>query len=147
MKVNLSINSSVKDTVINIETNEITDEIMQLINMLENFEKLDKIIAVKNDRKYLLSIKEVVRFYAQDKKVYLTHNNEDYIVKYYLYELEEKLDKNMFIRVSNSEIMNINYIESLDTSFSGSIKVKTKTGIITYVSRGYLKEFKKILNL
>ncbi len=147
MKVNLSINNSAKDTVINIETNEITDEIMQLINMLENFEKLVKIIAIKNNKKYLLNIKEVVRFYALDKKVYLTYNNEDYVVKYYLYELEEKLDKNMFMRVSNSEIMNINYIESLDTSFSGSIKVKTKTGVITYVSRSYLKEFKKILNL
>ncbi len=147
MKLNVSINNTVKDTVINIETNEINDEIMQLINMLENFERIDKIIAIKDNKKYLFDIKDVVRFYALDKKVYLTYSNEEYVVKYYLYELEEKLDKNMFIRVSNSEIMNINYIESLDTSFSGSIKLKTKTGIITYVSRSYLKEFKKILNL
>ncbi|WP_067142801.1 LytTR family DNA-binding domain-containing protein [Oceanivirga salmonicida] len=147
MKINLVINEKIDETTLTIETNQITDEISELLKLIENYKGFDKIIAIKDDKKYILEVSKIVRFFSQDKKVYATYSDEEYIIKNYLYELEEKLDNNKFIRISNSEIMNLDYIESFDTSFGGSIRIKTKTGIFSYVSRGYLKRFKEILNV
>lgn len=145
MKVNVVLDKDVKETEITIKTNEIDDNLRDLISVLENI-KISKIIGEKDNKKYLLDIDKIVRFYSFDKKVYASYNGSEYLIKQRLYELEEKLNKSKFIRISNSEIIAIEYIKRLEISFGGSIKLETTVGIITYVSRSYLKKFKEIIN-
>lgn len=148
MKINVVINKDILEDTITIETNEINDDIKELINILGKYNSYNKIIGIQDNKKYVLDFQKIVRFYSNQKKVYLTYfDNTEYIVKYFLYEIEKMLVGTKFIRISNSEIINIEYLESLETSFSGSIKLTTSTGVITYVSRKYLKNFKDVLKI
>lgn len=146
MKINIKENKNFKEDEITLEIKEINPNIIEIINFIKNYNINNNIVGLIEKEKYLLDLDKIVRFYSNQKKTYATDNeNREYIIKNYLYELEEILNLKKFIRISNSEIINIDYIESLDTSFYGSIKLKTKTGLVSYVSRTYLKNFKEKL--
>ena len=59
--------------------------------------------------------------------------------------MEERLDSGMFVRISNSEIVNIEQIEKLDMSHAGTIKMYLKNQDETYVSRRYVSKIKEVL--
>ncbi len=75
----------------------------------------------------------------------IKRKNGEYKSRIRLYELYERLNKNKFIKISRYEIINLDYVKKLDLSFKGTIAVEFKNGSISYVSRRYLKEFKKAL--
>ena len=56
--------------------------------------------------------------------------------------MEEKLDKTRFVRISNSEIVNLRKIKRMDTSITGTIKMYLEGEIETYVSRRYVSKIK-----
>lgn len=64
-----------------------------------------------------------------------------------MYELEESLPSGDFVRISQSEIVNIAAIKKLDLSFSGTISVQLKDGSRYYVSRRQLPAFKSKLGI
>ena len=64
-----------------------------------------------------------------------------------LYELEERLDRKAFVRVSHSEIVNWKRVTALDLSLSGTIRVTLEGGVVTYVSRRYVKKIKEVLGI
>ena len=69
-----------------------------------------------------------------------------YQVRLRLYELEERLD-NRFVRISNSEIVNLKKVKSLDLSFVGTICMELSNREVSYISRRYVSKMKKILGL
>ena len=71
----------------------------------------------------------------------------EYALKFRMYELEEKLDKNCFVRISNSEIINLKKVKSFDLSLTGTICVKMKNGRVTYASRRYVSKIKQVLGI
>lgn len=64
-----------------------------------------------------------------------------------LYELEERLDKGSFVRISNSEIINMKKVKGFDLSFTGTICVSLSNGTTTYVSRRYVAKIKQVLGI
>ena len=70
-----------------------------------------------------------------------------YTVRLRLYELEERLDRRTFIRVSHSEIVNWERVTALDLSLTGTIRVTLEGGTATYVSRRYVKKIKEVLGI
>ncbi|MEE3451384.1 MAG: LytTR family DNA-binding domain-containing protein, partial [Acutalibacteraceae bacterium] len=69
------------------------------------------------------------------------------ILRQRLYELEEQLNKYSFVRISNSEIINLKKVRNFDLSLSGTICVTLSDGTATYVSRRYVSKIKKVLGL
>lgn len=49
--------------------------------------------------------------------------------------LEAKLDENIFFRINRGQIINLSFIEKLDTWFNGKLKITLKTGEVMEVSR------------
>ena len=91
---------------------------------------------------------EVLRFYGEDKEVRAQAlGGEIYTVRLRLYELEERLDRKAFVRVSHSEIVNWKRVTALDLSLSGTIRVTLEGGVVTYVSRRYVKKIKEVLGI
>jgi len=74
-------------------------------------------------------------------------DNGEYNLKNRLYEMEEKLNKSYFIRISNSEIINLKKVKNFDLNFTGTICVKLSNGTVTYVSRRYVSKIKEILGV
>lgn len=61
--------------------------------------------------------------------------------------MEERLNSNYFIRISNSEIINLKKVKNFDLSFTGTICVELMNGTTTYVSRRYVSKMKTILGI
>lgn len=146
MKVNLVINPDIEEEKIDIFIKEATDEIFEIIGKL-NKENLTKLIGIKDDKKYIIDTKNIFRLFSINKKIYFSTNENEYLSNKKLYELEEQLNSNKFIRISNQEIINVDYISHLDFSFNGNIKVIFKNKYVSYVNRSYIKNFKILLNI
>lgn len=102
----------------------------------------------REERAYLLHTARLVRFYGQDKAVFAQDEaGESYEVKSRLYELEGKLDRHTFVRISNSEIINLKKVTALDLTLSGTIKMTLQGGTVCWVSRRYVKKIKEALEL
>lgn len=89
----------------------------------------------------------VLRFYAEDKGVFCQTGKGTFTVRQRLYELEEQLAGARFVRVSNSEIVNLDRVTGLDLTLAGTIKMTLEGGTVCWVSRRYVKKIKSALGL
>lgn len=146
MKVSVEISSEIKDPYAVIYADRITDEIQDIINQFDNLrtapitalQNEDNIVILKPDEIYMIRVE------AGDTIVY--GKNNKYRSRKRLYELESQLDK-QFMQISKSTLINLSYMDSIEAGFNGTLLLKLKNGCKDYVSRTYLKEFKKYLGL
>ena len=101
----------------------------------------------RGEEKLLLSQERFLRFYADGKGVSAQTESETFTVRLRLYELEERLDPVRFVRISNSEIINLDRVTSVDLSLSGTICMTLEGTVKAYVSRRYMKKIKETLNM
>lgn len=87
----------------------------------------------------------VLRFYAEDKGVLCQTGKGIFTVRQRLYELEQALAGTKFVRVSNSEIVNLDRVAGLDLTLAGTIKMTLEGGTVCWVSRRYVKKIKEAL--
>lgn len=146
MKVEIIIDESLDEDKVTIYAKEYSKDIENIRDMLTD-RLLDKIVAFYDKEIFILAFDEIIRIFAQDGDVFVKTSNKSYKVRLTLTELEKRLDKKKFIRISRSEIVNIDYIKRLDLSFIGTIAVEFTNNEVSYVSRRKLKDFKKILGL
>lgn len=55
--------------------------------------------------------------------------------------------KSSFVRISNSEIVNLRRVNNFDLSYAGTIRVSLNNGDTAFVSRRYIPKIKKVLGL
>lgn len=95
----------------------------------------------------ILEQETISKIYACDGKVFAKTQNCEFLLKMRLYEIEERLDKSCFVRISNSEIINLKKVKSFDLSMSGTIYVVMQDRTVAFVSRRYVQKIKKTLGL
>jgi len=146
MKVHVEIDSNCKETEMIIRTNELTDEINEIIQKISVSNQ--KILAgFTNDDVHLLDVSDVIRIHSVDKKIIAETMSEEFMLRMRLYELEERLDQTSFVRISHSEIVNLKAIKKIDLSFTGTIAMTLSNKKTAYVSRRYVSKIKKILGI
>lgn len=146
MDIEIKIDDSFSIPKIIVLTNKITEEVNEIVKRLSQ-EIPQVIIGFKGDTLEILEQNEIVRCYTASGKVYGVTSKGEYSMRLRLYELEERLDKKQFVRISNSEIINLTMVKSFDLSFAGTIQVSLKNGNVTYVSRRYVARIKQILRI
>ncbi|MGT2862994.1 LytTR family DNA-binding domain-containing protein [Streptococcus gallinaceus] len=52
-----------------------------------------------------------------------------------------------FLQISQSEIINLRYLDHLSLTGNGLVKIVLKNGAVTYSSRRYLKQIKEAIGL
>ncbi len=136
MQVEIKIDSSYTEPKILIFTASITEDINNIVKKLS--EDIPQIISGSKDEKIeVLEQAELIRIYANTGKVFAVTNKGEYTLRLRLYEIEERLNPYQFVRISNSEIINLKQVNNFDLSFTGTICVKLSNGTTTYVSRRY----------
>lgn len=146
MKIEIKIDDTAAETKVIIVTREVTESVQALVKRLS--EEHPKVIAgFSEDTVRLLEQEEILRIYAADGKVFAVTEKGEFTLRLRLYELEERLDKKRFVRISNSEIVNLSKVKGFDLSFSGTIRVSLTNGTSTYVSRRYVSKIKTTLGL
>ncbi|MDO4814027.1 MAG: LytTR family DNA-binding domain-containing protein [Gemella sp.] len=145
MKLEIIKDFNFKESLIKIFTKEIDSKIQKIIDIVEENETT--ISAYLESEIEFLKQENIMRIFIENRKIYITTtNNKTYSSKQRLYEFENILSSD-FIKISQSEIVNINFIKKLDFSFSGNIKLIFKNGDTTFVSRRAIKNFKEKLNI
>lgn len=146
MNVEIKIDSSYQDTKVVIYTDKITDEINMLVRKI-SAEQPQILSGFDKERLTVLDQADIIRIYASGGKVFAVTENGEFALRLRLYELEERLDMRQFVRISNSEIINLKKVKEFDLSFTGTICVSFQDNTVTYASRRYVTKLKRLLGL
>jgi DNA-binding LytR/AlgR family response regulator len=146
VKVEIKIDGQCEETAVVIRAKEISEEVSEIARALSNL-NLQLIVGFRDGSAVVVGVERIIRVYAANQKVYIVTDDCEYTSRLRLYELEERLPRNVFVRTSNSEIVNLKKVGSFDLSFSGSICVRFLNGGTTYVSRRYAAKIKAILGM
>ena len=146
MQVEINIDSTVTEPKVIILTDRMTEEINDLVRRISKPET-QMIAGFRDDTVTLLDQETVLRIYAANGKVFAVTGNGEYLIRQRLYELEAQLRQDRFVRISNSEIINLKKVRHFDLSFSGTICVSLSDGTVTYVSRRYVSKIRDLLKL
>ncbi|NLN50824.1 MAG: LytTR family transcriptional regulator [Acholeplasmataceae bacterium] len=144
MKVELIIDKNVAKPYAIIYSNEKTEHINNVIKILKSSERA--LPVTLNDKIHILWPRDIYLIQVTDGKLTVYDKDKTYSLNKRLYEAKELLGSN-FIQISKSSVVNVNYVESVEASFSGTLKVKLKNNLSDYISRFFVKDFKKYLGL
>ena len=136
------------------------DEMEQLISFLKNLitdgSKANKkeaalpghLTGQAGDNYELISYQDIILLETETGDIYArTNRGKDYRIKEKLYELEELLAGEGFIRINKSNIVNILHINEIVPWFNGRLLLKLNNGKEVEVSRSYAGDFKNFLGL
>lgn len=146
MKVNLFVSRDIEEPYADIHTNELTDNVTKAISILESEESSDMIAAKKGSDIALLQFSDIYMFRVEDKQVNAYTQNNVYIIKKPLYQVEESLNGD-FVRISKTTIVNLKKIQRVAPSLRGMMFIELKNGLKDNISRKYLPDFKRALDL
>ncbi len=146
MQLEVKIDNSCIEPKVIILTASMTEDVNIILNKLSD--QAPQIISGSKDNKIeVIEQADLIRIYASSGKVFAVTHKGEYALRLRLYEIEERLPPHQFVRISNSEIINLKNVNNFDFSFTGTICVKLANGTITYVSRRYVSKLKKILGI
>ena len=128
-----------------INCRQIDDEVMRLKCHIELFDK--KLQAKKDNELHFINSLDVLYFESVDNRTFLYTENDVLEVRQRLYELEVILSDKDFIRISKSQIVNINKIKSLKPELNRTILATMCNGEQLYVSRKYVQAIRNILSI
>ena len=146
MNIELKVDEKIKENKIIIQVNEVTDEVTKVFELIKQLNE-NKIKVSLEDEDFFVTNKDIESVYSEDKKVFVKTEEKIYRAKQRLYEFEAILPKSSFIRISNSEIINLDKVESINTKILGTIKITFYSGYVTYSSRRYIPQIKEALNI
>lgn len=146
MEIEIKVDDSCKEPKIIVITNQVTEEINNLVKRISQVAP-KMIVGFREGGAEIIEQEKISRIYAEDGKVVAIADGNAYILRLRLYELEERLNKNYFVRISNSEIINLKKVKNFDLSLTGTICVKLDDGTVTYVSRRFVAKIKQILGI
>lgn len=146
MQIEIKIDERCTEPKITIVTNKVTDEIREITKKLAG-EQTQMIAGFLDEQVTILEPNQIYRIFALNGKVYAETEPQKYVIRLRLYEMEQRLASNSFVRISNSEIINLKKVRGFDLSFTGTICVSLSNGTVTYVSRRYVAKIKQLLGI
>lgn len=146
MRIEVKIDTTCSEPKVVIVTDKMTDEINDVLKKLSETAP-HIIVGFRADTAEPMDQSQIYRIVASEGKVYAVTDEGEYQLRLRLYELENRLDKGSFVRISNSEIINLKRVKGFDLSLAGTICVRLTNGIVTYVSRRYVARIKQVLGI
>ncbi|MEG0439840.1 MAG: LytTR family DNA-binding domain-containing protein, partial [Solibacillus sp.] len=105
------------------------------------------LIGRDEDMQHILKPEDIHYFHTESESVIAVTSTGSFKLKEKLYELEEILPSNKFIRLSKSVIVNLHELSRFEASFNGTLCVYFKSGAKEYVSRTYVNIVKEALKM
>lgn len=146
MQIEIRIDSSCGEPRVIVLTDRMSEEVSRIVRRLSD-EEPELLTGMKDEMLEIIQPEDIIRIYSASGKVFAVLPNGEYTMRMRLYELEESLGGAGFVRISNSEIINLKNARSFDLSMAGTICVSLSDGTASYVSRRYVSDIKKKLGL
>ena len=145
-KIHTNISSEFKEVEIIVNAPNMTTEIQSLIDYItKTVNGIREIVGVRENQLSIINIEDIICVYSEEKNTFCRTQNGVYKIKQKLYEIEDLFPINEFIRISNSCIVNLKYVECFDVGTIGRMVVKLKDGKQEEVSKRKISEIMKIL--
>ena len=147
LDIKLIIDKDCKKLNVVITNNERNDDVEGVISAIQAYanKKIPMVPAYFKDSVVMLPQRQIFRIFITNRRVVVETAQRTYEVKKSLRELEEMLDKDRFVRISQSEILNLRKVKSFDFSAVGTIGVELENGESTWVARRRVRDVKKAL--
>lgn len=146
MQIEIKIGEKCKEPKIIVVTDKMTDEINAVIQRLAD-EQPQVLAGFREDTVEVLEMSCIYRVFAASGKVFAETDRGEYTLRLRLYEAEQRLDSRFFVRISNSDIINLKKVRSFDLSLAGTICITLSNGTVTYVSRRSVAKIKQLLGI
>lgn len=146
MDLNFELNENCDELKIVLAKNILDSEVQEVMKKLSN-EKPKDLVAFKDKNIFPLEFKSIYRIFSSNNKTHAKTKDDEFDIKHRLYELEEILCPDTFVRISNSEFINMSKVSNFDLNIAGTIKVCLQNGDITFVSRRYIPKVKQFLGV
>lgn len=145
MKVEIQLDPGCDEPVVLLRAAEMTPELDDLVRRLSLPPKL--LTGSRDGSMEILEPAEISRIYASGGKVLAVTDRGEYVLRQRLYELEERLDRGRFVRISNAEIINLKRAVRFDLRITGTVQIRLDDGTSAYVSRRYVGKIKQLLGV
>ena len=147
VEIEVVLDERYTDPLVTIKTRSNTQQVENIICAIEDASHSDfpQIAAVKDDAVVFVSQRDIVRVHTEGRKIVIQTESETYTVKRTLAGLEDVLNASRFLRISQSEIINLYKVKSFDFNLAGTIGVEFDCGIKSWVSRSRVKQIKALL--
>ena len=145
--IKLIIDETCSNLSVTIRNNEHNEDVEGIIAAVQGYasRKLPMIPVYFSENVTLLPQKQIVRLYVSGQKVFAQTEDKTYEIRKSLREIEEILDKGCFVRISQSDIINIRNVKRFNFSGAGTIGVELDNGVNTFVARRRIKAVKEVL--
>lgn len=147
LDLKLIIDKECQKLTVTIRNNERNEDVEGIIAAVQSYEdrKVPMIPAYFKDSMVMLPQRQIIRLFVSGRKVMVQTSERTYEVKRPLREIEAMLNSSLFVRISQSETINIRKVKNFDFSAVGTIGVVMENGERTWVARRRVKNVKDAL--
>lgn len=132
---------TVNETEVIIKAKAQTEEVNKILELLGG-EKLS--CQLLSDQQ-LIDMNDIIILSKSGRFISVKTINGEYVVSEPLYQIEPKLNPTWFVKISQSEIVNLKYVKKWSLVGGGIIKIEMINNIKSYTSRRYTKTIRVIL--
>lgn len=143
--MNIEIVEHAKDLQVIIQCRQKDEQVTRLKSHIELFD--NKLQAKMDNEIHFVNSQDVLYFESVDNRMFLYTEDNVMEIRQRLYELELLLPREDFIRISKSQIVNINKIRALRPEINRTILATMCNGEQLSVSRKYVKPFRNLLSI
>ncbi len=140
MKLHIEESSHFEEVDITIKCPSVDKELSKLIEKIRLYGFA--LFCRKDETTYLIKPSDIFYVESVEDKTYVYCKQEVYCSDLKLYEMEDKLPSNMFIRVRKNCILNMNYISNFKSRLNGKIEACLNNDEKIEIARHYVTELK-----
>ena len=107
----------------------------------------DQIFLKDGDKCWFVTLKDVRMFESEGNYVRVYFKDKKPLILKSLNNLEERLDNKLFFRCNRKYIVNLKWVENVETWFNGGLQLELKDGSKVEVSRRQASKFKDLMSL
>lgn len=146
MKVEIVVDKNLKEKEVIIKTPKVDQESLDIKEKILSND-IQILSGIYDEKLEIIDLDDIIRIYANDKKVFTVTEKKTYLMKLPLYKIEDYLSGKNFVRISNSEIINLDRTKNFDFKYLGTISCEMDNGDICFVSRRAMKKVREILGV
>lgn len=145
MKIEIHIDEKYNDLEVQIKAPKLTSEIEKMVSFMHMMDM--KLLVKKDDEIILLETNQILYFETVERNTFVYTTEDIYMIDLRLYEVEQQLMDQGFIRISKMCILNLKKIQSLKADINRKIRVTLINGEQVIVSRNYADELRRRLGV
>lgn len=136
-------NESARDVDIIVRAREQNAEVKQILEKLGALTEVEPSSYINEDDP--IDLADVIIISKVGRLLSVRTVNGEYVLHQPLYKIEERLSPDRFVKISQSEIVNLRYVDRWSFEGGGIIRIDLEGGISSYTSRRYAVQIRQVL--